>query len=70
MILTSDEREFLDLLRRADEELKGIIFRMVLLTSKHGIPFLNAMQGPALAGDREAVQNIIQEWEAKDATTQ
>lgn len=65
MTLTADEREFLDLYRNADQELQGIIWRTLPLTSKFGLPFLEEMDGPARAGDRKAFKEVIQKWEAK-----
>lgn len=63
--LAPDEKEFLSLFRNADQELQGIIWRMLPLTLKFGLPFLEETDGPARAGDREAIKEVIQKWEAK-----
>ena len=65
MTLTTDERKFLELFHNADEELQGIIWRLLPLAVLHGMPFLEETEGPALARDRGALLEVIQKWEAK-----
>lgn len=65
MTLTADERELLNIFRNADQELQGIIWRILPLTLKFGLPFLEETDGPARAGDRKALKEVIQKWEAK-----
>ena len=63
--MTDETKELLDIYQRADEELQGLIWRMVILTEKHGMPFMDEMEGPCRASDREAIKEVLRKWEAK-----
>ena len=65
MTLTADEKLFLELFKNGDQELQEIILRMLPLTLAFGDPFLEEMDGPARARDREAIKKVLQRWEAK-----
>ncbi len=65
MTLTAETKEILAIFQRADQEMQGLIFRMIVLAGKYGMPFLEETDGPTRAGDRKAFKEIIEKWEAK-----
>jgi hypothetical protein len=58
--------EIVSLYRTADQEAKELIYRMILLASKYGTPFLQDTEKAALAGDRDALRQIFQKWEERE----
>ena len=67
--LKPDEKEFLRLFHSADQEMQEFFLRMIPLTSLHGDLFLNELEGPMIAKDRNAIRAVLEKWEATGAET-